>query len=110
MNSRYIVEDTMDRTAEDRYADLVSPMPRARSGRYRINFRPQLREVVLVDNDKPNSINIIRATQTELRRRGIAVREEIIKRPIGRDPIDTQPELWGPLSRERALVLDGVND
>ncbi|SDG34429.1 hypothetical protein [Pseudonocardia oroxyli] len=104
------MEDPMDRAADDGYAELVSPMPRARSGRYSINVRPQLREVVLVDNDKPNSINIIRATQAELRRRGIAVRDEIIVRPVGRDPIDKQPQLFGQLSRERALVLDGVND
>lgn len=88
--------------------ELVDPIPRPGSGPFTVNTRPQLREVVFLDNGKPNSMAILRGAQAELRSRGIAVREEILVKPNAGVPISG--ELLGMLSQERGLLLAGVND
>jgi hypothetical protein len=88
--------------------ELIDPIPRPRSGPFTVTMRPQLREIVFFDNGKPNSMAILRAAQSELRSRGIAVREEIVVKPYAGVPISG--ELLGMLSQERGLLLAGVND
>ena len=88
--------------------ELVNPIPRPTSGPFTVKVRPEKRQVVLVDNGKPNSMAILRRTQTMLRSRGIDVKEDIPVKPFAGVPLDD--ELLGLLSQERGLVLCGVND
>jgi hypothetical protein len=88
--------------------DLVNPVPRPRSGPFTVTTRPERRQVVLLDNGKPNSMAILRRAQVELRARGIDVKEEIRSKPFAGVPLDD--ELLSLLSQERGLVLCGVHD
>ena len=89
---------------------LVNPIPQAKSTRFTVKVKPLDREVVFVDNGKPNSIKILSVARDELRKRGIAVREEIVVRPLSRDSLSSEGRWVEILSRERGLVLDGIND
>ena len=88
--------------------ELVNPVPRPKSGPFKVNVRPEEVQVALVDNGKPNSMAILRQAQAELRSRGFEVKEEIPSKPFAGVPLDD--ELLGRLSQERGLVLCGVND
>ena len=88
--------------------DLVDPIPRPKSGPFTVRTKPEVDEVVLLDNGKPNSMAILRRTQAILRDRGVRVKEEIRSKPFAGVPVDN--ELLGMLAQERGLLLCGVND
>jgi hypothetical protein len=87
---------------------LVDPIPRPRPEPLTVRIRPDVEQVVLVDNGKPNSMTILRGAQAVLRARGIDVREEIPGKASAGVPMDD--ELLDALAHERGLVLLGVND
>jgi hypothetical protein len=87
---------------------LVDPIPRPRPERLTVRMRPDIEQVVLVDNGKPNSMAILRGAQALLRRRGIDVKEEIPGKESAGLPLDDT--LLAQLAQERGLVLLGVND
>ena len=87
---------------------LVDPIPRPKSPAFKVRLQPEIPEVVLIDNQKPNSMQILRLTQAMLRERGVRVREEIIfKATAGRA---VHKELFDQLSKEKGLLIFGVND
>ncbi len=88
---------------------LVDPIPRPRPAPIKVTLKPEKSEVLLMDNGKPNSMEIMRRTQTVLRARGIKVRDEIIAKDVSA-AFPVQGELLAKLSREKGLVLSGVND
>jgi hypothetical protein len=92
----------------DAAVELVSPVPRPVSGPFTVSLKPAVAQVVLVDNGKPNSMAILRRAQRVLRGRGIDVKEEIRSKPFAGGPMDD--EMLAALSRERGLVLCGIND
>src|SRR5687767_10557589 len=60
---------------------LVDPIPRPKAKPFTVRITPAKREVVLIDNRKVNSMEILRRTQAILRSRGIDVKEEIVRKP-----------------------------
>lgn len=88
--------------------DLVDPIPRPNSGPFTVRTKPEVEEVVLLDNGKPNSMAILHRTQAILRDRGVRVKEEIPSKAFAGVPVDN--ELLGMLAQERGLLLCGVND
>jgi hypothetical protein len=88
--------------------DLIDPVPRPSSGPFTVRTSPEIAQVVLLDNGKPNSMAILRRTQALLRERGVDVKEEIRSKPFAGVPVDH--ELLGMLAQERGLLLCGVND
>lgn len=87
---------------------LVDPIPRPKPEPFTVRIKPEKPQVVLIDNRKSNSMEILRMTQAVLRSRGIDVKEEIIRKPRADQLIEG--ELLGQLAQERGLVLSGVND
>jgi hypothetical protein len=87
---------------------LVDPIPRPRPAPLTVRIQPDVAQVVLVDNGKPNSMAILRGAQAVLRERGIDVQEEIPGKPSAGVPMDD--DLLETLAHERGLVLLGVND
>lgn len=87
---------------------LVDPIPRPTAGRIEVKMKPEVAEVIFLDNGKPNSMTILKGAQAELRRRGIKVREQIYAKQSAGKPIEGA--LLGQLSSERGLLLAGVND
>jgi hypothetical protein len=88
--------------------ELLNPIPRPSSGPFTVRVKPEKPEVLFVDNNKPNSLAILRRALAELRRRGVAVREEIGSKPFAGGPM-TEDQL-AELSQEKSLVLCGIND
>lgn len=88
--------------------ELVDPIARPTSGPFTVQVRPEVPQVVLLDNGKPNSMAILRRAQAELRSRGIDVKEEIRSKPFAGVPVTG--ELLAAMATERGLVLCGVND
>jgi hypothetical protein len=87
---------------------LVDPIPRPRPDPLSVTVRPEVDQVVLVDNGKPNSMAILRRAQRLLHARGIDVSEDIPTKGSAGVPLDD--ELLERLAGERGLVLLGVND
>ena len=87
---------------------LVDPIPRPTPPPFTVHMRPEIQQVVLVDNGKPNALEILRMTQAILRERGVDVKEEIVQKPSATQP--SHAELLGQLAQERGLLLLGVND
>ena len=88
---------------------LVNPIPRPKPAPFKVTIKPEKQEVVLMDNDKPNSMEILRRTRAVLRARGVAVREEILCKNVSA-AYPVNGDLFDKLSREKGLVLSGVND
>ena len=86
---------------------LVDPIPRPTPPPITL-MSPQKREVVLVDNRKPNSMAILRRTQRLLRERGIVVKDEILEKADASRPM--KPQVLDRLAEERGLVVFGVSD
>jgi len=95
-------------TYDTELGELVDPIPRPTTGQIKVTVKPAVPEVIFLDNGKPNSLTILRGAQEELRRRGVRVREEILRKPNGGTSISGA--LLGQLSQERGLILAGVND
>lgn len=87
---------------------LVDPIPRPAPEPFTVKLKPNKRQIVFIDNGKPNSMNILRTTQAVLRARGVDVREEIPAKPYAGIPIEG--DLLAAASREQGMVLLGVND
>jgi hypothetical protein len=88
--------------------ELVNPIPRPKSGPFTVRTVPEVEQVVLFDNGKPNSMAILRRTQQLLRERGIDVKEEIRGKEFAGGPVDDQT--LAMLAQERGLLLCGVHD
>ena len=88
---------------------LVNPIPRPKPAPFKVTIKPEKQEVILMDNDKPNSMEIMRRTQAVLRARGVTVRDEILKKNVSA-AFPVNGDLYDKLSREKGLVLSGVND
>lgn len=87
---------------------LVSPIPRPKPPAFKVNTTPGKREVVFVDNNKPNAMAILRDAQAILRSRGVAVREEIKTKLNAGVPLD-DAELKDLVSRD-GFIFCGVSD
>jgi len=88
---------------------LVDPVPRPDLEPMKVRYKPEVPEVILMDSTKPNSLEIMTRAQAEMRRRGIKVRDRIQpKVVVNAFPIEGAQ--LAELSREKGLVLSGVND
>lgn len=87
---------------------LVDPIPRPAPPPFAVKLKPERRQIVLIDNGKPNSMNILRTAQAVLRSRGVDVKEDIPAKPYAGIPMEG--DLLAATSREKGLVLLGVND
>jgi hypothetical protein len=85
---------------------LVDPVPRPRPKPFKLNLKPEKREVVFITNQKPNAPQIIELAAKMLRERGIAVKEKAYYKHDG----TVQGEVLTQLKQERGLILSGVND
>jgi hypothetical protein len=88
---------------------LVDPIPRPDLEPMKVRLKPEVAEVILMDNSKPNSLEIMTRAHAELRKRGVKVRDQILtKAVVNAFPIDGAQ--LAQLSKEKGLVLSGVND
>ncbi|MFE3060744.1 UGSC family (seleno)protein [Nocardia sp. NPDC059239] len=87
---------------------LVDPIPRPKPPAIKVSTTPENREIVFVDNHKPNSIAILRGAQAILRQRGIPVREEI-KLKLNASVTLDDAEL-AELVSKGGLIFCGVSD
>jgi len=78
---------------------LVDPIPRP---------APEPIKVILVDHLKPNSMAILKLTQTILRERGIEVDDQILVKEDASRPMPAA--MLDSLSQEGGLVLCGISD
>ena len=88
---------------------LVNPIPRPMLEPMKVHLKPEVPEVTLMDNSKPNSMGILRRAAEELKKRGVKVKDEIlIKEANAAVPVyGQQLEM---LKQEKGLILSGVND
>jgi hypothetical protein len=87
---------------------LVDPIPRPRPEPFTVTMAPAKRQVVLVDNRKPNSLAILRKTQQILRDRGIDVHDQIRRKTSAGSPM--QESMLAELAAGGGLILAGVAD
>ena len=87
---------------------LVDPIPRPRPKSFTVTITPARQRVVLVDNRKPNSLDILRMTQQVLRKRGIDVEEQIRRKPSAGRPMEEG--MLADLTATGSLILAGVSD
>ena len=87
---------------------LVDPIPRPAPEPIKVTLKPKLSRVVLVDHLKPNSMAILKLTQTILRERGIEVDDQILVKEDASRPMPAA--MLDSLSQEGGLVLCGVSD
>jgi nucleotide-binding universal stress UspA family protein len=88
---------------------LVDPIPRPDLDPITVTYKPRKREVVLLDNQKPNAPEILKRAQELLRAKGIPVQEEIRKPKSGGASAFSEEEL-DEYAREDGFVVYGVND
>lgn len=86
---------------------LVDPIPRPAPPPITVSVTPRRRRVVMIDNWKPNSIEIFRRAKRLLEERGIEVAEVRAKTRAG---IPMAPALFDELQNEDGLILCGVSD
>jgi hypothetical protein len=87
---------------------LVDPIPRPRPEPFTVTIAPAKRQVVLVDNRKPNSLAILQRTQRVLRDRGVDVRDQIRRKTSAGSPM--QESMLAELAAGGGLILAGVSD
>jgi len=87
---------------------LVNPIPRPKPPMIHVVTAPASREIVFVDNNKPNSLTILQGAQKILRERGIPVREEIKIKLNASVPLD-EGELSYLIERG-GIIMCGVSD
>lgn len=86
---------------------LINPVPRPVMKEVHIRTAPELRRVVFVDTNKPNSIRIVSRARELILARGVESAPIEIKE-FGSRPI---PEaLFERLKAERSLIVLGVGD
>jgi hypothetical protein len=81
---------------------LVDPIPRPAPEPITVRLKPKQSRVVLIDHHKPNSMTILKLTQTILRQRGVLVKDDA-SRPM-------TAAMLNSLSQEGGLVLCGISD
>lgn len=86
---------------------LIDPIPRPSPPPITIGTVPKKRRVVMLDNCKPNSIEIFRRAKRLLEDRGVEVEEPLEKAGAGRP---MAPDLFDLLAAEEGLVLCGISD
>ena len=86
---------------------LIDPVPRPVPPSFKLTLKPRAQRVRLIDNLKPNSLEILKMTQSILRDRGVEVEEEIIGKFSG-TPVEG--DLLLKLKKDPALLLFGIND
>ena len=87
---------------------LIDPIPRPKPAPFTVTMRPQERHVTLVDNSKPNSLEILQMAQQMLRERGVTVTEKISRKASAGVPLHERR--LAKFSEERGLLLLGIND
>jgi hypothetical protein len=87
---------------------LVDPIPRPQPEPFTVTMVPGSRQVVLVDNRKPNSLAILQMTQQILRDRGVEVAEQIRRKPSAGRPMGE--DMLAELAAQGGLILAGVSD
>jgi hypothetical protein len=87
---------------------LVDPIPRPAPEPITIQLKPKQARVTLMDHQKPNSMAILKLTQTILRERGVEVNDEILVKADASNPMPAA--MLDSLSREGGLVLCGISD
>ena len=87
---------------------LVDPIPRPAPDPIKVALKPRQARVTLMDHQKPNSMAILKLTQTILRERGVEVNEEILVKADASTPMPAA--MLDSLSREGGLVLCGISD
>jgi hypothetical protein len=86
---------------------LIDPIPRPTPPPITISVKPKRRRVVMIDNWKPNSIEIFARAKKLLEERGVEVAPLRAKTRAG---IPMAPELFDELATEEGLILCGVSD
>ena len=88
---------------------LVDPIPRPKPAPIKIRLKPEEQRVTLVDNDKPNSLQILERTQAILRQRGIAVHDKVLQK--GMSAGLPMPANWlQKYANDKGLLVFGIND
>ena len=87
---------------------LVDPIPRPAPEPITVRLKPRQSRVVLMDHHKPNSMTILKLTQTILRQRGVEVKDEILVKDDASRPLTAA--MLDSLSQEGGLVLCGISD
>lgn len=87
---------------------LVDPIPRPAPEAITVRLKPKQARVTLMDHQKPNSMAILKLTQTILRERGVEVNDEILVKADASTPMPAA--MLNSLSREGGLVLCGISD
>jgi hypothetical protein len=88
---------------------LIDPIPRPKSEPFRVVMQPKKKQVVLWDNGKPNSLQILKLAHSVLRARGVDVRDEIAAKPISAG-LPMNADLLAKYAHEDGLFLMGIND
>jgi len=86
---------------------LIDPIPRPEPPPITISVKPKRRRVVMIDNWKPNSIEIFARTKKLLEERGIEVAPLRAKTRAG---IPMAAALFDELATEDGLILCGISD
>src|SRR5437868_419959 len=86
---------------------LIDPIPRPVPPPFKLTLKPRAQRVRLIDNEKPNAMEILRMTQSILRGRGVEVEEEIISKFSG-TPVEG--DLLKKLKQDPGVLLFGIND
>ena len=86
---------------------LIDPIPRPVPPPFKLTLKPRAQRVRLIDNMKPNALEILQMTQSILRSRGVEVEEEIIRKFSG-TPVEG--DLLAQLKKDPGLLLFGIND
>jgi hypothetical protein len=87
---------------------LIDPIPRPTPDAIHVTVKPKAREVVLIDNNKPNSMAIMQATHALLRDRGIKVKDEIWVKTNASLPMPD--DQMTAVLKEPGLIVGGIND
>ena len=87
---------------------LVDPIPRPAPEPIKVRLKPRQARVTLMDHQKPNSMAILKLTQSILRERGVEVNDEILVKADASTPMPAA--MLASLSREGGLVLCGISD
>lgn len=87
---------------------LINPIPRPTPPPIKAIYKPAKREVLLINTDKPNSMNVMKTVQRMLRERGIPVQEEILIKHNSSQPLEAA-QIEAAVQQD-GLLVSGVND
>jgi hypothetical protein len=87
---------------------LVDPIARPEPPPFKVTIQPQEQRVVIIDNNKPNSMAILTRARAILRARAVEVNENI---PVKENAGQAMPaEMMSRFFNEKGLVISGIND